>query len=442
MSWKKDMLWGAASAAYQIEGAYNEDGRGMSIWDSLSDGHVVHGDNGNIACDSYHRFEEDIALMKNMGIDAYRFSISWPRIVPKKGMVNEKGIAYYNRLVDELLKNGIRPMVTLYHWDLPMWLHEEKGWYSEAISEYFAEYTGIVVDALSDRVTDWMTMNEAATFVGAGYLEGIHAPFEKVLPGSDEFNKSVSVLTKNVLLAHGKAVRIIREHSKQPAKIGIAMDGWFYRPKNLSEEAMRAAAERTFVNETNCHRINWWLDPIVFGKANGELAKYISKEEMAIISQEIDFVGYNCYKSNDLDDDNGQNPEVTPGIPRTAMGWAITEDALYYATKLIYGRYKLPILITENGMANVDFVMSDGKVHDPQRIEYLKLYLEGLKKAADEDIPIIGYMYWSIMDNFEWAEGYDKRFGLIHVDYKTGKRTPKDSYYWYADYIKEQRGGN
>ena len=439
MSWSKDMIWGAASAAYQVEGAFDEDGKGLSIWDALSDGHVKHNDNGNIACDQYHLYKEDIALMKRMNLQAYRFSISWPRIMPEEGVINPLGVQYYKNLVEEIKKQGMIPMVTLYHWDLPMWMHEKGGWKSRDVVEAFAEYTRVVVDALSDEVTYWMTMNEAATFVGAGYLEGIHAPFERVEPKTEEFVKRTCILTKHVLLAHGRAVQIIRERAKTKPVIGIAMDGKFFMPNDNTDEAIATAMERTYESILDCHRINWWLDPICKGTYHPQLENIVNDEEKAVIAEQIDFIGYNCYKANNFDDDDGPNPDVKPGIPRTAMGWAITGDALYWAVRFIHTRYEKPIMITENGMANVDFIMNDGLVHDQQRIEFLKLYLAGLKRAADEGYPIIGYMYWSILDNFEWAEGYDKRFGLVYVNYENQERTEKDSAIWFANYIKQQQ---
>ena len=218
MSFSKDFIWGAASAAYQVEGAYNEDGKGMGIWDALSDGHVKHGDNGNVACDHYHRYKEDVALMKEMGLKAYRFSVSWPRIIPEEGVVNPKGIEFYQNLVQELLDAGIEPMCTIFHWNLPMWIYEKGGWYCEEISDYFAEYTKVVVEALSDKVSYWMTVNEPACFIGAGYIAGAHAPFESLIKGLDmskpeargQIAQKMAVLTKNTLLSHGKAVQTIR----------------------------------------------------------------------------------------------------------------------------------------------------------------------------------------------------------------------------------------
>lgn len=437
MSFSKEFLWGAASAAYQIEGAYDEDGKDLGIWDALSEDHVKHGENGNIACDHYHRYKEDIALMKQMGIKAYRFSVSWPRIMPEEHVVNEKGIRFYKALAEELLKAGIKPMCTLFHWNLPMWMHEKGGWLCEEIAAYFQEYTKVVVEALSDKVQIWMTVNEAATFTGAGYLEGIHAPFEFCEKESAEWTERMCKLTRNVLIAHGNAVKVIREQAILPPQIGIAMDGTLWMPRSEKEEDIESAKEITFAEIADLHQVNWWMDPIVRGTIHPVLEAYLTEEDKTIIRQPIDFMGYNCYKANNYDDEKRPGAQFYSGLPRTAMDWAITPDALYWAVRFFYERYRLPILITENGMANLDFVMSDGNIHDIQRIEYMKSYLKGLKRAAEEKYPVMGYLYWSIMDNFEWAEGYDKRFGLIYVDYRTQKRIFKDSAFWYAEQIRE-----
>lgn len=436
MNFPQQFLWGAASSAYQIEGACAEDGKGPGIWDSLSDGHVAHNENGNIACDHYHRYKEDVALMKEIGLKAYRFSISWPRIMPTPGVINEKGIAFYRNLVQELTNAGIEPMCTLFHWNLPMWVHEKGGWHNEEISDDFASYVKIVIDALSDKVRYWMTVNEPACFIGNGYIAGNHAPYESMLDKPlPEMMKGASTLTRNVLLSHGKAVQCIRTHAKLTPKIGMALNGNLNLPRTDAPDDIEAARQTTFSAQGGFVAIDWWADAPILGIVPDCLQEVLSPEDMQIIHQPLDFFGYNCYNSNDYDEYTGPNPAVYPGMPRTSMGWAITPDALYWAARFFTERYRLPILITENGMANVDFIMSDGKVHDPQRIEYMKAYLTGLQKATKEGIPVLGYLYWSILDNFEWAEGYDKRFGLVYVDYLTQERTRKDSSYWYAELI-------
>ena len=439
MSFSKDFLWGAASAAYQVEGAYLDDGKGLGIWDALSDGHILHGDTGNVACDHYHRYKEDVAIMKKMGLKAYRFSVSWPRIQPEEGKVNEKGVAFYQDLVQELLDAGIKPMCTLFHWNLPMWLHEKGGWRNSDIGKYFAEYVKIVVDALSDKVSCWMTVNEPLCFILLGYLTGKHAPFETA-PDQAAFDAELPPLTRNMLVAHGLAVKTIRQHARLKPEVGMALNAGINLPWQETDEEIETARAKTFADEAGPGSLRWWADPMILGTAPDKLSAAISLADWEIIHQPLDFIGYNCYYAsveNDSRPDGSANPFVYPGQPRTSMGWPITPDALYWAARFFTERYSLPLLITENGMANNDLVMADGKVHDPQRIDYLKGYLHGLKRAADEGYPLMGYLYWSILDNFEWTEGYDKRFGLVYVDYRTQKRTMKDAAFWYAETIAE-----
>ena len=442
MGFPKDFLWGAASAAPQVEGAYDENGKGLSVWDVLSEGHVAHGDTCHVSCDHYHRYKEDIALMKKLGLQAYRFSVSWPRIIPEEGRINEKGLQFYRDLVQELLDADIIPLCTLYHWDLPMWMHEKGGWFAEDISEHFEFYTKVVVDALSDKVAHWMTFNEGTSFLGAGYLRGEHPPYEVAAAGSEEEFDRTCRLSRNLLLCHGKAAAVIRKNAVLKPSVSIATDCTLFMPESESEEDISAAKKKTFGDEISFYYLNWWLDPIMNGTAHPRLKALISDEEMEIIRQPLDFVGWNCYLSADYNDGpDGRMEKPWQGIPRTNMGWPITPDALYWGTRFITGRYSIPVMITENGMANVDFVMDDGCVHDPQRIQFMKWYLRGLRRAAEEGYPVLGYMAWSILDNFEWAFGYEKRFGLVYVDYRTQERTPKDSAYFYADVIK-QNGEN
>ncbi len=428
MGFQKDFLWGAASAAYQVEGAYDEDGKTAGIWDALNAGHVKNGDNGNVSCDHYHRYKEDVALMKKIGLKSYRFSVSWPRVIPQPGKINEKGLNFYSSLVDELLAAGIEPMVTLFHWNLPMWMHEKGGWENEAVADYFSEYTKAVVEKLSDRVTYWMTINEPQCFVTLGYSMGIHAPFltkPEVLPS----------VTRNVMLTHGKAVQTIRRYAVKAPKVGLAPTGSGITPLEETAEEIAYARNACYSDLDGSFGNSWWMDPIILGIIPDPLRDAISTADLKTICQPLDFFGFNIYNSQNY---TGiiENPHQYPGLPRTAMDWPVTPECLYWMTKFHYERYHLPILITENGMANCDSIMLDGKVHDPQRIDFIHRYLLELKKAADEGIPVIGYQYWSIMDNFEWAEGYDKRFGLIYVDYRTGKRTLKDSADFYAEVIR------
>lgn len=421
MAFQEGFLWGTASAAYQVEGAYNEDGKGMGIWDALSMGHIKHEENGNDSTDHYHRYKEDVSIMKDLGLKAYRFSVSWPRIMPESEKINHKGIEFYQNLVDELIAAGIEPIVTLYHWNLPMWLHEKEGWAWSGILEIFADYTRIVVEALSSRVKYWITFNEPNCVAEMGYVTGWHAPFIQnpllVFP-----------VTRNIMLAHGAAVRIIREFAKLKPRIGLALNGLVVEPCDTYEKSLNDARWKMFGADTMApSNIAWWGDPMILGKRPAIMDGKLLDADLEMIHQPLDFFGFNCYFSNGAE---------YAGMPRTTMDWPITPDALYWMAKFCYERYELPIFVTENGMANVDFVMSDGKVHDSQRIEYIRSYLQGLRKAANEGIPIIGYLYWSYMDNFEWTEGYDKRFGLVYVDYLTKKRTIKDSAYAYAEIIR------
>ena len=431
MEFGKDFLWGAASAAHQVEGAYSEDGKDLGIWDALAEGHVKHSENGNVACDHYHRYKEDVAIMKELGLKSYRFSVSWPRVMPKPGVINEKGLQFYINLVEELTQAGITPMCTLFHWNLPMWAHEWGGWESEKTIEYFEEYTKVIVNALSDKVSYWITLNEPQCFVGCGYWTGVHAPF-LTYP-----IERIKTITRVVMLTHGKAAKIIRENAKTTPQIGFAptCDAWI--PTDSSENAIAKARNLSLRDEANPFTMIYWADPIVLGQIPDSLKDTLTEEDIQIIHQPLDFYAYNVYSSSNYGGDPlMKNPEVTPGLARTTMDWVIQPAVMYWASKFLYERYQLPILITENGMANGDFVMLDGKVHDPQRTDYLVRYLMELKRAMDDGVPVIGYQYWSIMDNFEWAEGYDKRFGLVYVDYNTQKRTLKDTAYVYADIIR------
>lgn len=431
MSFSKDFIWGAASAAFQVEGAYNEDGKGLGIWDAMTDNlQIKHGETGNIAADHYHRYKEDVALMKKIGLKAYRFSVSWPRVMPERGVINEKGLDFYSDLVDELLNAGIKPMVTLFHWNLPMWAHEYGAWENEQIIEDFAVYTKAVVERLSDRVDFWMTLNEPQCFITFGYYSATAAPYLKK-------QKEIGTISRIVMLTHGKAVKIIREHAVLPPKVGYAPTGSGFTPLDDSEAAIEEARAKTYAPEAGPRGNSWWSDPIILGVAPAPLKDVLSEKDLKQICQPLDFFAYNVYNSDNYADDDGKvNPQVYPGMPRTAFDWPITPEIMYWSAKFHYERYHLPIIITENGMANRDFVMSDGRVHDPQRIDYMCRYLQELKRAAEEGVPVIGYLHWSILDNLEWNAGYDMRFGLVFVDYQTLKRTPKDSAEYYSEVIR------
>lgn len=443
MSFSKDFLWGASSAAFQIEGAYNEDGKGLSIWDVFGhvEGHILHGENGDVASDHYHRFREDVSLMKKMGLKSYRFSVSWPRILPSGiGEVNQKGLQFYSDLVDELIASGIEPMLTIYHWDMPYELYEKGGWKNDEISDYFAAYVKVLVEKLSDRVKYWMTFNEPQIFMGLGHLLAVHAPFEK--------NSTADLIhmSKNILLAHGKAVHVIRQYSKQAPQVGLAPTGDVFLPKDSSEEAVQEAKNKSFqLNSFDFVMGNiWWADPIFLGKYPegseelfGDQMYTLTEEEWKLVSQSLDFYGFNAYQGSVKMpiDETIHGDYGYQGCPRTQMGWFMTPDILYWAPKFLYERYGKPILITENGFSSSDWVALDGGVHDSYRTDFLHRYLLSLKRAVEEGIPVLGYHIWSLMDNMEWAAGYHPRFGLIFIDYLTLERTIKDSGYWYRDVI-------
>jgi len=443
MPFRDDFAWGAAAAAYQIEGAHLEDGKGLSVWDQMcrEPGRIWQGHTGDVACDHYHRYAEDVALMKEIGLSAYRLSISWPRVMPDGvGSVNEKGLAFYDRLIDELIAAGIQPWVTLFHWDYPYSLYCRGGWLNRDSSDWFAEYARVMVEKLSDRVSHWITLNEPQCFVGLGHRSGVHAPGLK-LDMSD-----VLLAAHNTLLSHGKAVEVIRDTSKQPCLIGFAPTGGVHYPVSDSPEDIEVARRETFaVRPGNVMGNAWWADPIFTGKypkegvdLYGHAMPKIEAGDMEIISQPLDFYGINHYQGIRVRAAEDGSPVTVPlddGHPQTAIRWFVTPEAMYWVCKFIYERYGKPIVITENGMSNIDWVSSDGHVHDPQRIDFTQRYLQQLKRAVEDEVDIRGYFHWSIMDNFEWAEGYKERFGMIHVDYPSGKRTLKDSARWYSTVI-------
>lgn len=446
MGFAKDFVWGAATSSYQIEGTGRDSGKGQNIWDVFTKepGRVYEGHTGDIACDHYHRFREDVAYMKELGLKGYRFSIDWSRVLPEgTGKVNEKGIDFYNALIDELLEQGIEPYITLYHWELPYEIYKRGGWMNPEIVEWFGQYARLVAERFSDRVKYFFTLNEPQCFVGLGFLQGCHAPGVKA-PLRDTFE-----MAHNALKAHGRAVQMLRAYGKQNVQIGYAPTSGMCYPEKETPKDIEAARKALFALPDDLSNwtwnVSWWSDPVILGKYPEEGTKkyekylpVITDEDMKLISQPIDFYGQNIYNGRCIRMGTDGRPEEVrrpAGFPKTATNWPVTPEALYWGPKFLYERYRKPIYITENGMACHDTVSQDGKVHDPNRIDFLARYLKNLKRAAEE-IDIRGYFQWSLMDNFEWDKGYAERFGIIYVDFETQERIWKDSAYWYRDLIR------
>ncbi|HEY3267942.1 MAG TPA: GH1 family beta-glucosidase [Armatimonadota bacterium] len=434
-----DFLWGAATASYQIEGAANEDGRGESIWDRFSHtpGKVWNGDTGDVACDHYHRFPEDIALMKELGLQAYRFSIAWPRVFPTgDGPLNPKGLDFYNRLVDALLVAGIQPVPTLYHWDLPQSLEDRGGWPNLETARRFADYAETCFRSLGDRVEMWATLNEPWCSAHLGYVSGDHAP------GRRDADLGLKA-GHGLMVAHGLAVERFRAACPN-GRIGIVVSVSPSHPASKSE-ADAAAARRA-----DAYGNRWFLDPIFRGdypaamrEAFGERLPAFTPEERAAVQLPIDFVGVNYYfRGVNGDDPSGSGLRTrwyppSGGREETAMGWEIYPDGLTEILCQFDAAYDHPLMyVTENGAAFDDVVSSDGEVHDEGRRAYLESHFRAAALAIDRGANVGGYFVWSLLDNFEWGYGYSKRFGIVHVDYATQKRTLKSSAHWFADVIR------
>lgn len=426
----KDFLWGAATASAQIEGGWDCGGRTPSIWDVAPAGKVHNDETCHTACDHYHRWRKDVALMKELGLKSYRFSVSWSRIIPQEGTVNEEGLQFYSDLVDALLEAGIEPLVTLYHWDLPLWMHKKGGWKTLAIREAFLEYASAVVDRLSDRVKYWITFNEPQCFLMNGYMQGVHAPFQRDY-------LSLPRITRNFMLTNAATVRLIRERAKKNPKIGIAFAAGAFIPAEETQSGIETARHKSFFKGMGTMNNRWWMDPILLGKPVVAYGIYRSrKRDMKDIQVKLDFIGINNYSAFNYSDWGGDKNIDTSNLPKNSLGWVIDGRSIYWTVRFLHERYKLPIMITENGMSNLDAVNEQGEVADDIRIGYIDEYLHNLKRAISEGIPVLGYQHWSLIDNFEWAEGYDPRFGLIHVDFRTGKRTIKKSGYHYKSIIE------
>jgi beta-glucosidase len=437
-SFPSDFVWGAATASYQIEGAVHEGGRGESVWDrfSATPGKVRGGDTGDVACDFYHRYPEDVRLMKELGLDAFRFSIAWPRVLPQgRGAVDQAGLDFYDRLVDELLANGIEPFATLFHWDLPQALEDEGGMRVRSTAEAFVEYAEAVVARLGDRVHHWITHNEPWVYAWIGHAWGVHAP------GRTSEADAVAV-AHHLLLSHGWAVEAIRRASPD-ARVGITLNIAHSYPATETPEDEAAAYRRD--GEDN----RWFLDPIFRGSYPADLldrnelvAPHVHDGDLEVMSAPLDFLGINNY-SRFIVAAGTDGPCVVsnPDAEHTDMGWEVYPDGLHDVLVRVAQDYEPPaIYVTENGAAFPDVRVHDGHVHDIERTAYLDSYIGAVARAIAADAPVKGYFVWSLLDNFEWGYGYSKRFGIVYVDFPTLERVPKDSFYWYRDLIASRRG--
>jgi beta-glucosidase len=448
----QDFKWGAATASYQIEGAAHEDGKGLSIWDTFSHtpGKTLHGDTGDVACDHYHRFASDVKIMADLGLQAYRFSISWPRIFPDgTGEVNEAGLDFYRRLVDEVLEHGIKPAATLYHWDLPQALEDQGGWLNRATSSYFADYARVIGEALGDRLENIITLNEPWVSSFIGYTTGHHAP------GKQDLGDGV-IAAHHLLLGHGLAVESLRGVAKS-CEVGITVNLSVAIPATSSELDVKAASR----HDDQLDR--WFLDPVLKGQyPAGLLTEYVSlvgddfihEGDMTTINADIDFLGINYYTRNIVAarkqphepwtrqtslGDFSDVDDVTPhAAPRTTKEWPIDPDGLHDLLVWVSKNYgAIPLYVTENGAAFIDYVDQSGSVHDSERVDYLQGHFAAAHRALEEGVNLRGYFVWSLFDNFEWADGYSQRFGLVFIDYHTQERIMKDSAHWYKSVISE-----
>jgi beta-glucosidase len=434
-----DFVWGVATAAYQIEGAVAEDGRTPSIWDTFSrvPGAVDNGDTGDPACDHYHRWREDVALMRRLNVDAYRFSVAWPRVLPDgRGRINPPGLDFYDRLVDELLASGIRPFITLYHWDLPQALQDLGGWPARDTAFAFAELAEVVGQRLGDRVADWFTVNEPLCAAWIGHLEG------RMAPGERDITRAVPA-AHHLLLGHGLAAAALRGAAGRPIRVGAAVNLSPCQP--ATDDPADVAAARRADGHTN----RWWLDPLYGRGYPADMVDVYGVQppvrpgDLELIAAPMDHLGLNYYfRQVVTDDPAGAPPRArmvsVPDATRTDMDWEVHPDGLEQLLARLSEEYRVPrVYVSENGSAWPDEVGPDGTVQDTARVEYLEQHLAAAARAAVRGVPLAGYFVWSLLDNFEWSYGYAKRFGLVHVDYATQARTIKTSGYRYAKIISE-----
>lgn len=437
----KDFIFGTATSSYQIEGAYQEDGRTMSIWDEVSrtPGKVFNMDNGDVACDHYHLYEKDIEVLKTLGVDSYRLSIAWPRIFPEQGKYNQAGMDFYKKLIQRLIENGIRPAVTLYHWDLPMWAHEQGGWTNRESVDWFLEYAEKCYEELDDQVDMWITHNEPWCAGFLGYHQGIHAP------GHTNMEEALKAV-HHILLSHGEAVTLLKGKFSSQTPIGITLNLSPMYPASGSANDMLAA------NNADGYSNRWFLDPVLKGTYPADMMNLFSKYvhsydfihegDLEKISIDCDFFGINFY-SRGLVEFNAASDflykNAYSDYPQTGMGWDISPAEFKDLIRRLRAEYtNLPIYITENGAAFEDIVSEDGHVHDRERQDYVEKHIQAVAELNEEGMNIAGYYLWSLLDNFEWAFGYDKRFGITYVDFETQERILKDSGCRYAEIIRNR----
>ncbi len=431
-------VWGVATSAYQIEGAWNEDGRGPSIWDTFcrQPGKVWQGQNGDVAADHYHRWKEDVGLMAELGLKAYRFSIAWPRVMPEgTGQVNPAGLDFYDRLVDALLEKGIAPYVTLYHWDLPQALQDRGGWTRRDTAYHFAEYARVVAERLGDRVDRWITHNEPFVATILGHFTGGHAPgLQGPINAAGAY--------RYLMLSHGLAVQALRAGAGRPIQVGITLNLSPVHPASDSPADQKAA--RRFDGLHN----RMFLDPVLCGTFPADIQRLFgllfkaNAEDLAVIATPVDFLGVNYYTRSVVRHDKSvpflEASEIRPEGNEYSQMWEIYPAGMYELLTRIWKEYKpAHIYVTENGIPVPDELTPDGRVPDERRIAYLRDHIAQVHRAIADGVPVRGYFVWSLMDNFEWAHGYQMRFGLAYVDYPTMRRTIKDSGRWYAEVIRQ-----
>ena len=444
---KENFIFGAATASYQIEGSIDADGKCESIWDTFTKNkdNIIDKSDGSVCCDSYLKYKDDVKIIKDLGVDAYRFSIAWTRVIDENNKPNKKGLNYYVKLCKELVKNNIKPVVTLYHWDLPQWLEDKGGFLNDEIPDYFAYYTDIVTKALDGLVKDYITINEPQCIIFTSHVACVFAP------GNKYNDEQILRAVHNLLKCHGRAVEVIRKNVKD-STVGFAPCSRPMIPADPNNKLLEQKCYEKFFElkkeSEYSNLVSIYSDPIFLGdypksyyEEFKDILPNITKDDLKLISQPIDYIYQNIYSGNyyDLDENNNLiKKDFYFGYPQGSIDWLqVVPESLYYGPKYLYQRYKKPIIISENGYCNADVISLDGKVHDPQRIDYLRRYLAEFERVSKE-IDVRGYFVWSLFDNFEWNSGLSKRFGLVYIDYNTGKRIKKDSFREYKNIIKKR----